>query len=286
MPIYSHSKLQSFEQCPLKYKFRYIDKIVPEIKQTIEGFLGNMVHESLEHLYKASMKKITIPLDELIEFYARSWKEKITPEVKIVKEDVSEEFYFNKGIKFLINYYQKHAPFFDNTIETEKKIFVKLDNYGNYKLIGFIDRLVYDKEKNIFEIHDYKTSSSLKSQDELDKDRQLALYSLGIRELFPTAQDVHLIWHYLDFNETIRSFRTLEQLENLKSEIIKLIKKIESTTEFPPHPSILCKWCEFQKNCPVCKETNFCEKVNLKETIENDSNGEYDKKREHQEKLF
>jgi len=27
MTIYSHSRLESFKSCPLKYKFNYIDKI-------------------------------------------------------------------------------------------------------------------------------------------------------------------------------------------------------------------------------------------------------------------
>jgi len=27
MPIYSHSRLEAFKNCPLKYKFNYIDKI-------------------------------------------------------------------------------------------------------------------------------------------------------------------------------------------------------------------------------------------------------------------
>ena len=40
MVIYSHSRLSTFEQCKLKFKFRYIDKLTPEIENTIEGFLG------------------------------------------------------------------------------------------------------------------------------------------------------------------------------------------------------------------------------------------------------
>jgi len=48
MMIYSHSRLAAFEQCPLRFKFQYIDKLKPDIKQSIEGFLGNKVHDTLE----------------------------------------------------------------------------------------------------------------------------------------------------------------------------------------------------------------------------------------------
>jgi putative RecB family exonuclease len=226
------------------------------MKQTIEGFLGEKVHGVLEWVYNESKYRVNdISLDELIQRYAESWKRDFNNEIKIVKSGLDEEHYFNKGIKFLIDYYAKHSPFRDNTIATEKKICINLDSERRYLLIGYIDRLVHHKENNIFEIHDYKTGS-LKTQEELDRDRQLALYSIGIREIFNEASDVHLVWHFLDFNHTMISKRTKEQLEKLKEEIITLINKIESSKDFPPNPSKLCDWCEFRSYCPAMKDKN------------------------------
>ena len=42
VPSYSHSKLTSYQQCPQKYKFRYIDEIPPPIR-SIELHLGTTV---------------------------------------------------------------------------------------------------------------------------------------------------------------------------------------------------------------------------------------------------
>jgi len=67
--------------------------------------------------------------------------------------------------------------------------------------------------------------------------------------MFEKVNEVHLVWHFLAFNKTLTSSRTLEQLEKLKKEIIELINKIESATEFPANPSILCKWCGFRSYC-------------------------------------
>ena len=255
MVLYSHSRLSTFEQCPLKFKFRYIDKLESEIKQSIEGFLGNKVHDSLEFIYKESCKGRTVELDELIEFYIHVWNKEYTNEIKVIKEELTAEHYFEKGVKFLIDYFTENYPFNDNTIAVEKQIIIDLDkeNPGKYKLQGYIDRLVHDKEKNIFEIHDYKTGQ-IKTQEDLDKDRQLALYSLGIRESFPEASDVHLIWHFLDLNKKMSSRRTLEELNQLKQDIINLIIKIESTNEFPACPSALCGWCEFKGYCDSREE--------------------------------
>ena len=250
MVIYSHSRLAAFEQCPLRFKFQYIDKLKPDIKQSIEGFLGNKVHDTLEWIYNEVAKGRTLQLDEILQFYIENWHKDYTPDIKIIKEEYTSEYYFNQGIKFLIDYFLKHSPFKDNTIACEKKILINLDPKGKYKIQGYIDRLVHHKDKNIFEIHDYKTGGFLKSQEELDRDRQLALYSIGIREMFENVKDVHLVWHFLAFNKTLTSFRTIEQLEKLKKEIIELINKIESATEFQANPSILCKWCGFRSYCP------------------------------------
>lgn len=255
MVIYSHSRLSTFEQCPLKFKFRYIDKLEPEIKQSIEGFLGNRVHDTLEFIYTESCKGRITELDEIIEFYIQSWNREYSNEIKVIKQELTAEHYFEKGIKFLIDYFTENYPFKDNTIAVEKQIIIDLDpeNPGKYKIQGYIDRLVHNKDSNIFEIHDYKTGQ-IKTQEEVDKDRQLALYSIGIREYFPEAEEVHLIWHFLDFNKKMNSTRTNEQLEQLKQEIIMLINKIETTNEFLACPSTLCRWCEFRGYCDYRQE--------------------------------
>ena len=248
MVIYSHSRLSTFEQCKLRFKFKYIDKLPPEIEQTIEGFLGGKVHEALEWLYTQVINGVVPSLEDVIEVYAKAWKKDYTSEIKVVNQSLTPEYYFDRGIKFLIDYFVKHHPFSDNTIAIEKQILIDLDPCGKYKVQGYIDRLVHNKDTNIYEIHDYKTGQ-IKKQEDLDHDRQLALYSLGVRELFPDAKDVHLFWHFLDFNQKMSSKRSIEQLDQLRSEIIALIDKIESETEFPPTQGILCNWCEFKKYC-------------------------------------
>jgi putative RecB family exonuclease len=248
MAIYSHSKLQTFEQCKLKYKLKYIEKIKPPIKGTIEAHLGSSVHNSLEWLYQEVMKNKIPALQDLLEKYLENWKNEFSEELLIVKKELKKEDYFNKGIKFLTDYYFKHKPFKDGTLETEKKIFLKIKE-TNHFLIGYIDRLVYNKELDRYEIHDYKTANTLPNQEYFEKDRQLALYSIPIKEIY--QKDVILTWHYLNHNTQIYSKRTESQLKNLLGEIKELIKKIESTKEFPPEKSVLCDWCEYKSICPA-----------------------------------
>lgn len=253
MTVYSHSKLSTFEQCRQKYKFRYIDKIEPDFKQTIEAHLGSSVHDTFEWLYNNVLKKIIPKLDEVLEFYINRWQKNLNENIKVVKEDLTQQDYFEKGIKFIADYYLKNYPFNDGTLELEKKIFISLNPNSENKLVGYIDRLVYNKEKQRYEIHDYKTANTLPEREKFEKDRQLALYALGIKQLYGDHHPVTLTWHYLNFNMKIDSSRTNEQLEKLKEDTLKLINKIEQTKEFPPQESFLCNWCEYRSKCPLFK---------------------------------
>jgi len=246
MVIYSHSRLSTFEQCPLKFKYRYIDKIIPDFEMSIESHLGKSVHDTLEWIYNLVLNNKQAPtIDGMLDYYAEIWSKNLTEDIKIVKNLTSKD-YFNKGVKFLLDYYVKHQPFQDGTLECEKRILINLDEH---KLQGFIDRLVNNPKTNEIEIHDYKTANSLPTQEKVNQDRQLALYSIAIKELFGQDKKVCLIWHYLAHNKKICSYRTDQQIENLKNNIKELIKKIESTTKFPPKKSVLCGWCEYQDMC-------------------------------------
>lgn len=252
MVRYSHSKLSTFEQCNLKYKMKYIDKIKPELGPTIEAVLGKAVHETFEWLYHRVINKQTTPtLDETIEYFSERWEKNCEQEVRVVKNGLTKEHYYDKGIQFIITYYTKHAPFDDNTLELEKEIFIDLDNEGAYKLWGFIDRLTFNKQKNEYEVHDYKTANSLPPKEKVDSDRQLGIYALAIKELYGEDKEVNLIWHYLAHNMKITSRRTNEELKKLKQDIMNLIHQIEAADHFPPTKTILCDWCEYKSMCPA-----------------------------------
>jgi putative RecB family exonuclease len=251
--IYSHSRLESFEKCRLKFKYRYIDKIIPDIGKSIEAHLGSVVHAVLEWLYlEIKNNNKTQPIEQVITYYADQWKKDFTPDIIIVKKEFSEKDYFNKGVDFLVKYYTKHYPFKEKTIAVEHKIDLQLNE--DIRIIGYIDRLVENLETHEIEIHDYKTANSMPRREQIESNRQLALYSLAIQETFGKDKPICLVWHYLAHDLKVCIRKTEEQLETLKKEIIELVHEIETATEFPPNKSILCNWCEYKEICPEFNE--------------------------------
>ncbi len=249
MVYYSHSKLDTFEQCRLKYKYRYIDKIVPEIPKTIEAHFGIVIHKTLEWFYNKIMEGTIPSINDLIFYYSDTWGEEYDPNIEIIDKSQTLEGYFNRGVEFLTSYYTKNFPFKDNTIGTEEKIEISLGETGEIKLVGYVDRLVHNLEKDEIEIHDYKTTNSVLMKEKIENSRQLALYSIGIKEIFGREKNVSMVWHFLAHDVKFSSRKTNEELEELKKEVVELIKRIESTTDFPANVSRLCDWCDFRNIC-------------------------------------
>jgi len=249
MPTYSHSQLSTYETCPYQYKLAYIDKIEMET-ESIEAFMGSRVHDTLEKLYRDLKVTKLNTLEELLSFYHQSWEKNWNDRIQIIRKEYSAEDYRRLGEKCITDYYKRYHPFDQGrTLGLEENIYFPLEEEKGYWIRGFIDRLTL-MDHSILEIHDYKTSNRLPTQEEVNSDRQLAFYQMGVAEKWQAIQEVNLIWHYLSFDTEIQSSRTPQELHQLRRDTLELIQKIETDKHFIPKEGPLCDWCDYQGLCP------------------------------------
>ncbi|MBI2979655.1 MAG: PD-(D/E)XK nuclease family protein [Chloroflexi bacterium] len=249
MPIYSHSQLSIYQDCPLKYKLSYRDRIKRDT-EGVEGFLGTMVHQTLKKCYDDARFTRLNRLEELLSYFDNIWQQNWHDLIFITKKDLTQEHYQALGRKMLDTYYRRYAPFgSDTTVQTEMRLNFALDDENKYKLIGYIDRLSRTAD-GVYRIHDYKTSAYLPSQEQIDSDRQLGLYHIGVLKRWPDVRDIRLIWHYLAFDRELVSSRSDEAIARLVTDTTRLIDEIEAAQEFPPKESGYCEWCEYPDLCP------------------------------------
>jgi len=250
MMIYSPSRLETYRQCPQKFKFGYIDNI-PSDMEGIEAFMGSRVHETLEKLYTDLRFEKPMTEELLLFTYRTIWDEKWHDAIQIVRDEMGPDEYFKMGQKALVQYYRRYYPFDQSkTLGLEYPVRFSLDKSDNYLMRGNIDRLSQPQD-GVLWIHDYKAKGFLPTQPDLDADRQLAFYQMAVETLWPDTKEVVLIWHYLLFDMEFRSRRTGADLEALRDETIRLIDEIEQATTFPTKQSTLCQWCEYRAICPL-----------------------------------
>jgi putative RecB family exonuclease len=263
--VYSNSRIETFEQCPRKYKFRYIDNIRTET-EGIEAFVGKRVHETLEKLYRDLKMTKLHTLEELLQFYESEWEKNWHGKVNVVRQGITPGHYFELGKRCLVDYYKRYQPFnHGKTLGLEERIEMKLkEGDRSYSIQGYIDRLTWDPESETYEIHDYKTGANLPTQEDADEDRQLALYQLGIKQRWPDAKNIKLVWHYLAMDKEIVSFRTEGDLNTLEREVIEAIRQIEEEAKlgrWEVRVTRLCEWCEYKSICPAWKHPVAMESV-------------------------
>jgi putative RecB family exonuclease len=251
VPSFSHSKLTTYQQCPQKYKFRYIDEIPPPIR-SIELHLGDTVHRALEKLYADAKQGQTQTCDEILACYQQKWEEGYRPQMRIVRSGTTARTYLEYGRQMLLAYHRRFHPFTESaTLELEEKFLFPLSE--GREIRGIIDRLAKAGDGSL-EIHDYKTSRRFPTPSQAGSDTQLALYELALRHRWPGTQRITLIWHYLAFDKDISIAKTFRQLETVKQNTLGLIKRIESTSTFPTQVTPLCDWCEYKEICPAMKK--------------------------------
>ena len=253
MATFSHSRLSSYETCPLRYKFSYIDRIKVEAEDTVETFLGSRVHEALEKLYRNLQFERLLSIDEVLAFFNREWEKNWNDTIIIVNKEYTAENYRKMGERYLKDYYNRHKPFDKGRIlGLETTDTLPLDEESKYGFYIRIDRLM-DMGNGVYEVHDYKTNMSLPKQKDLDEDRQLAMYSLWVRDQYQDFKKVRLVWHFLAFDKEMESYRTKKQLEDLRQDVVRKIRAIEAADEFPAHVTRLCSWCLYREVCPEWK---------------------------------
>lgn len=248
----SFSALDTFRQCPLRYKFSQIDKIKePKSKEAV---FGNKIHKVLQFFH--SKEPVSPTLDELLNYLKEVWGS------EVFQDEQEDMIYFGEAIKILKNYYNyflklKEKPITLNT-ETRFEVLMEHPKDKNKKALlrGFIDKVDKTTRQGI-EVVDYKTAKKLPSQQEVDNNLQLSLYALGVIHRWPQfakqgLENIKLTFHYLKHQETMSTRRTKEQLDNVKKQIWERLTEIDKS-DFPPIPSALCDWCGYRRICPMWK---------------------------------
>jgi hypothetical protein len=285
MGKFSYSRINTYNQCPQKYKIQYIDKIYSS-KNSIEAFMGKSVHDVLEKLYSSkNLKNQFISFDYLMEMYFDYWQEEWDDNIFIskykynqIKNDKSmlfnnnsiEQIYYNKmfddGKKCLSNYYKKFNElgyFKQNVLAVEYKFKIRI---GKYEFIGFIDRIDKD-DNNVINIIDYKTGTKPHTLPKLRKDLQLYIYEMVIRnsDEFKDIEKIILSLYYLKTDTYLSCVHDNEEIYKLEKKILNNIELIGTDKIFNGKESILCDWCYFWNECEYKSISNPSIRLNRHE---------------------
>jgi len=258
----SYSAIETYLQCPQKYKFQEIDRI--RVPKSREAIFGSLVHNTLKFMFKRDPLFPT--LDEVVDHFREHWPSREVLDAEGKHDplrrswtEFEEKAYFEEGVRMLKKFYEKNAPWNFTIVDLESRFEISLideETGETHILAGIMDRI--DKRPDgTYEIIDYKTSKRMPSQEALAENLQLSLYSLGLQRRWPhiKPEDIQLSLYFLKHEEKLTTKSTEEITEKTKSHILKTISEIQermkADKEFEPMPSPLCDWCGFRPLCPA-----------------------------------
>ena len=239
----SHSRVETFDRCPFKYRLRYLDKLktIPNTDPDNALILGTALHTGIEQ-----------GVDQALEFYQNSFP-------------ILTDEHVNEMIKL-----EAVIPKAAALLPTGGRFEVPI---GDADFIGFIDYLVPVFNDtflglNYYDLYDFKYSNNSKSYMESG---QLHEYKCWFELTHPNCIIRNLYFLFVPKvkirqknSETLLQFR--ERLREALVDAAPWVKPVEynslkvvdflisakrmiETTDFAPNPNHLCGWCEYEEYC-------------------------------------
>ena len=246
-PYLSPSSIATWQQCPLKFKYSRIDKIVdPPTEATV---LGNFVHDALEMLFQCDPENRTLTHCKTI--LRQLWADKWEAEAAAVTNGNAQAMHEMRWKAWwcLENYFAMEDPTEISLDGIETLVNTDIDGV---MMKGFIDRWSYREDGTIL-IGDYKTGKTPKPSYEGDKFQQLYIYAHLLGQIEKAeVSEVELLY----LKDGVRLKR--EVLPNILKVVAKEVSMVREqveecceTGEFPAIKHTLCGWCSYKPFCPA-----------------------------------
>ena len=247
----SHSSISTFQACPLKWYFRYVQKLPEEVIGSALAF-GSSVHSGIERHFQTLLETGHAPeLDELLEAFDRCWATFDSELIKFGRGDNSESMR-ELASKMFTAFQASDFASPDGTIvaveESMQGEFVE----GMPDVLARVDLAVQDGDDLV--LTDFKTSRSRWTGEQAQNSaEQLLLYSdLAGRVLdgkriqlqfavVTKAKTPVLEVHEVEFDSA--------RLDRTKAIFSRVWDAIKSGNIYPSPTQMNCHSCGFKSAC-------------------------------------
>ena len=272
LPVFSYSKMEVFKNCPLQYRYKYIEKKYSQ-DTSIALELGSLCHYVLEQKGKMIVSGETVDYEKLNDILMNGATEtdEKTKEKLLGVNQLKRKYFevWHEADNASGASYDEKIKLFDKVLHNEMEetdwkptYFEKpFEFVWDNKVIlkGFIDRI--DTKDGQYRTVDYKTSKKVYEQSKLATSLQFGVYALAILNEFgvlPIESEYRFI--LIDDKQYALTKGWENRLIKAMDKVFGDIEASEKKSVFVPKPSPLCHWCNFcQTNPEATIYRNECE---------------------------
>ncbi len=239
----SPSSASSFDGCPRRWKFKYIDRLPEPSGQA--AVVGTFAHTVLEHL--CGLPSTHRTLDQAKALARSLWPDLEADEQfqeLALDDDEARAFRWQAWLA-IAGLWDLEDPAAVEVVSTEQKVTATL---GNVPFLGIIDRV--DRIDGKLVVSDYKSGTLPGVRFRDDKIQQVMLYAAALDamgdEQPERARLLYLGQKILDVTVTDRG---LEEATGLLGDTWNAVTTACSSDTFDAKPGVLCGWCPFASQC-------------------------------------
>lgn len=242
-PVLSPTRINTYLECALKYRFIYVDRIGRYfLRARSYHSFGNTLHQVLQTFHVGGGKQ---SVEEMNRELMHRWIS--AGYVSATQEQQHREL----GQQILATYHQQQQErdrTLARTIATEKTITCDM---GPFKLLGRVDR-IDEHPDGTLEIIDYKSGRLETSPEEVAGDLAMNIYQLILSRIYPDRTILGTIYCLRSGIQASAS-QTAEEREAFAEDILMLGQEILSRdySAVYPVPLAICPDCDF---LPICQQ--------------------------------
>ncbi len=234
----SFSRIDTFQQCSLRFRYRYIDQL-PGKTATYLSF-GTSVHAALELFHERTLFGMPSE-DDLLSFLYDHWDS--SGYAKVTRKRQVDDY--RRAQSVLQRYHRRVADTYRPAADTEK--WFELPVGDEAMVVGSIDRVDVDDQGELHVV-DYKTGK-LRDREKVRGSLQLAIYALACEHLYGRLPaTVALDYVVADVEVRVRVAEL--DLDGARAAVVDTAREILAES-FEPTPTRLCDWCDHQSVCPA-----------------------------------
>jgi RecB family exonuclease len=242
------SKLASYEDCPRRYRYAYVDRPTPpKAGGWAHNSLGASVHTALRNWYVLPPDRRTP--GALPTLLRTTWVS------EGYRDDEQSRAAYQRALAWLESYVATLDPLVE-PVGVERTVAAKT---ALLALSGRVDRI--DRRGDELVIVDYKTGRTGLDSDDARGSRALALYAYASARVF--RRPCHRVeLHHLPTGTVATHEHTDASLERALSRSEATARDIlaaesavrdggDADEAFPTTPGALCSYCDFRRTCPA-----------------------------------
>jgi DNA helicase-2/ATP-dependent DNA helicase PcrA len=233
---FSPTALDTFNDCPLQYKFSHVLK-VPTLAKTYFN-LGTAVHKVIQHLTEEEREGTPPTKERALATLERFW----SSDAYVTRQKESEDkARAEEMIDTYLAWQHAHA---NEVIDSEMGFSFALNNR---QVKGFIDRLERTADGE-YVVIDYKTGYPSESKNSIRENIQMNVYCLAIRKKCGKLPQRASLF-YVKHNKLVDYYPDEEHINAQQQRAEAMIDKIlaESFEATPSYQT--CKYCDY---VPLC----------------------------------